>query len=190
MSSVEEGFALAQKLNLRLDQKLNRIIMGINPRTSLQVPPTSYVPNAAQNAAFFERKDQVDNISAPNNAEGKKKSAYDPSIYVPHWITGGAKHPGLIVETPRLANVAPPPITYRPYLPKHLSEKGLMSSFQTERIIYAGQSHEQRLANGARAGISIGDGTGTGKTATLAGIILDKWFCGRRKTVRFSVKPI
>ena len=162
--------------------------MEINSRTSLQVPSPSYVPNAAQNAAFFERKDQADNNSVPNGAEGKKKSAYDPSIYVPHWITGGAKHPGLIVETPGLANVAPPPITYRPSLPKILSEKGLMSAFQTERIIYAGQAHEQRLANGARAGISIGDGTGTGKTATLAGIILDNWFSGRRKTVWFSVK--
>ena len=164
--------------------------MEINSRTSLQVPSPSYVPNvpkAAQNAAFFERKDQVEN-SAPNNAKGEKKSAYDPSIYVPHWITGGAKHPGLIVETPGFANVAPPPITYRPRLPKILSENGLMSGFQTERIIYAGQAHEQRLANGARAGISIGDGTGTGKTATLAGIILDNWFCGRRKTVWFSVK--
>ena len=162
--------------------------MEINSRTSLQVPPSSYVPNADGNAAFFEHKNQADNNSASNIAEGQKKSAYDPSIYIPHWITGGAKHPGLIVETPGLANVAPPPIIYRPRLPKILSEKGLMSGFQTERIIYAGQAHEQRLANGARAGISIGDGTGTGKTATLAGIILDNWFSGRRKTVWFSVK--
>ena len=162
--------------------------METTSRTSLQVPPSSYVPNVDGNAAFFEHKNQADNNSAPNNTEGKRKAAYDPSIYVPHWITGGAKHPGLIVETPGLANVAPPPITYRPQLPKYLSEKDLMSAFQTERIIYAGQAHEQRLANGARAGISIGDGTGTGKTATLAGIILDNWFCGRRKTVWFSVK--
>ena len=59
---------------------------------------------------------------------------------------------------------------------------------QIERIIYAGQAHEQRLADGSRAGISIGDGTGTGKTATLAGIILDNWFQERRRAVWFSVK--
>ena len=59
---------------------------------------------------------------------------------------------------------------------------------QFERIIYAGQAHEQRLADGARAGISIGDGTGTGKTATLAGVILDNWFQARRRAVWFSVK--
>jgi len=118
----------------------------------------------------------------------KEKDANESALYIPHWISGGAKHPGLIVETPGLANVAPPPITYRPNLPQSLSEKNLKSAFQFERVIYAGQAHEQRLANGARAGISIGDGTGAGKTTTRAGIILDNWFRGRRKTVWFSVK--
>ena len=118
----------------------------------------------------------------------KKQSPNEPLIYQPHWITGGAKHPGLIVETPGLANVAPPPIIYRPTLPRELSELGFISAVQFERVIYAGQAHESRLPNGARAGISIGDGTGAGKTATLAGIILDNWFRGNRKTVWFSVK--
>ena len=118
----------------------------------------------------------------------RKTSENEPLKYQPHWITGGAKHPGLIVETPGLANVVPPPISYRPTLPKNLSEESLISAFQFERVIYAGQAHEQRLGSGARAGISIGDGTGAGKTTTLAGVILDNWFRGRRKTVWFSVK--
>ena len=118
----------------------------------------------------------------------KKPMPNEPLIYQPHWITGGAKHPGLVVETPGLANVAPPPITYRPTLPHSLSDLGFISAFQFERVIYAGVAHESRLPNGARAGISIGDGTGAGKTATLAGIILDNWFRGNRKTVWFSVK--
>ena len=118
----------------------------------------------------------------------KKQKPNEPLIYQPLWITGGAKHPGLIVETPGLANVAPPPINYHPQLPHILNDKGLISSFQFERVIYAGQAHEQRLPCGARAGISIGDGTGAGKTSTLAGIILDSWFHGQRKTVWFSVK--
>lgn len=122
------------------------------------------------------------------NRKDRKPNENEPLKYEPHWITGGAKHPGLIVETPGLANVAPPPITYRPYLPHILNDKGLISSFQFERVIYAGQAHEQRLACGARAGISIGDGTGAGKTGVLAGIILDNWFRGQRKTVWFSVK--
>lgn len=109
-------------------------------------------------------------------------------VYSPRFITGGSPHPGVIVEPPGLANVEPPPIRYRPRLPKDLSDTGRLSAMQLERIIYAGQAHEQRLANGARAGISIGDGTGTGKTATLAGIVLDNWFQGRRRAVWFSVK--
>ncbi|MEQ1606446.1 MAG: strawberry notch family protein [Pyrinomonadaceae bacterium] len=94
----------------------------------------------------------------------------------------------MLVEPPGLANVEPPPLRYRPRLPKDLSETGKLSAMQLERIIYAGQAHEQRLADGSRAGISIGDGTGTGKTATLAGVILDNWFHGRRRAVWFSVK--
>ncbi|MBK7934509.1 MAG: strawberry notch family protein [Acidobacteria bacterium] len=112
----------------------------------------------------------------------------DINIYSPRFITGGSPHPGVIVEPPGLANVEPPQIRYRPRLPKHLSETGKLSAMQLERIIYAGQAHEQRLADGSRAGISIGDGTGTGKTATLAGVILDNWFQGRRRAVWFSVK--
>ena len=108
--------------------------------------------------------------------------------YSPHHIVGGSLHPGVIVETPGLANVEPPPIRYRPHLPKELSDSGRLSAMQLERIIYAGQAHEQRLADGSRAGISIGDGTGTGKTATLAGVILDNWFQWRRRAVWFSVK--
>jgi hypothetical protein len=106
------------------------------------------------------------------NRGERKTSENEPLKYQPHWITGGAKHPGLIVETTGLANVAPP-ITYRPHLPHRLNDLGLISSFQFERVIYAGQAHEQGLPNSARAGISIGDGTGAGKTSTLAGIILD-----------------
>ena len=122
-----------------------------------------------------------------NRGDGKTGGS-EPLKYQPHWITGGAKHPGLIVETPGLANVVPPPISYRPNLPRNLSEESLISAFQFERIIYTGQAHKQRLGNGARAGISIGDGTGAGKTTTLAGVVLDNWFRGRRKTVWFSVK--
>ena len=108
--------------------------------------------------------------------------------YAPRFVIGGASHPGVIVETPGLANVEPPPIYYRPHLPRELSETGKLSAMQLERIIYAGQAHEQRLPDGSRAGISIGDGTGTGKTATLAGIVLDNWFQGRKRAVWFSVK--
>jgi len=110
------------------------------------------------------------------------------SAYAPRFVVGGASHPGVIVEPPGLANVEPPPVTYRPHLPRELCASGKLSAMQIERIIYTGQAHGQRLVDGSRAGISIGDGTGTGKTATLAGVILDNWFQGRRRAVWFSVK--
>ena len=130
----------------------------------------------------------IEKISEEKSPE-RRKPISEPLVYVSHRVAGGAKHPGVIVETPGLANVAPPQVTYSPHLPRSLSENGLISGFQFERIIYAGQAHEQRLLEtNARAGISIGDGTGTGKTSTLAGIVLDNWFQNRRRTVWFSVK--
>ena len=127
-------------------------------------------------------------LGQPISTVEQTTSDPDIQIYSPRYVFGGSPHPGVIVEPPGLANVEPPPIRYRPRLPKYLSDTGKLSAMQLERIIYAGQAHEQRLADGARAGISIGDGTGTGKTATLAGIILDNWFQGRRRAVWFSVK--
>ena len=43
-----------------------------------------------------------------------RETAVQPQAYVPNHMVGGAPHPGVIVETPGLANVEPPPITYRP----------------------------------------------------------------------------
>jgi hypothetical protein len=150
-----------------------------------EVPPQTFVQNQAEN---HEVK-TGETCAQPNYSESEpeENNTSQSALYIPHWVTGGAKHPGLIVETPGLANVAPP-VTYRPRLPQSLCEKSLISAFQFERVIYAGQAHEQRLASGARAGICIGDWTGAGKTTTLAAIVLDNWFCGRRKTVWFSVK--
>jgi hypothetical protein len=128
-----------------------------------------------------ENKTQIDLKAAQN-------LTFEPLLYEPQYLRGGAKHPGLIVETSGLANVTPPAIIYRPHLPRALSGSGVISEIQFERIIYAGQAHAQRLPCGARAGISIGDGTGAGKTGALAGIVLDNWFQNRRRTVWFSVK--
>jgi hypothetical protein len=128
--------------------------------TRAQVPAFESA-NYAPAAATAPTETQTEEI----NRGDRKTSENEPLKYQPHWITGCAKHPGLIVETPGLGHVAPP-ITYRSSLPHRLNDLGLISTFQFERIIYAGQAHEQRLPNGARGGISIGDGTGAGKTST------------------------
>ncbi len=78
-----------------------------------QVPDYNFDQNSAELKQAFDE-------FATKNTSNSSKAEITPSVYIPHWITDGPKHPGLIVETPGLANVTPPPITYRPNLPKKL----------------------------------------------------------------------
>ena len=107
--------------------------------------------------------------------------------YLPAKVRGGVTHPSNIVESASMASVSPPNIAYHPQLPSEFVTEGKLSSLQFERVIYAGQRHEQRLAGGARGGFFVGDGTGVGKGRVLAGIIADNWFQGRQRAVWFSV---
>ncbi|MCI0393248.1 MAG: strawberry notch family protein [Acidobacteria bacterium] len=111
-------------------------------------------------------------------------------VFVPYHtarLTGGQPHPAVIVESASMASVPPPIITYRPMLPPRVVEDGALSIIQMERVIYAGQRHEQRLPDGARGGFFVGDGTGVGKGRTLAAIIADNWNRGRNRAIWFSV---
>lgn len=150
--------------------------------------------NPAKKEANQEAELKIKLETEPSKIDGNQIPSeleqIEENLYECRYLTGGTKHPGKIVETPGLANIKPPPPTYRPRLPKTLIENGEISEIQLERIIYAGQAHEQRLPGlaFARAGISIGDGTGVGKTTALLGILLDNWFAGRKRAVWFSVK--
>ena len=86
-----------------------------------------------------------------------------------------------------MAAVEPPDVTYTPNLPQSLITSGALSDAQLENIIYAGQAHEKKLADGRRRGYFIGDGTGVGKGRQISGIILDNFRNGREKAVWFSV---
>ncbi len=145
-----------------------------------------------QSAAFVPEMQPGIGETFAINANGTgstNQNTNEENIYFCHHLTGGAKHPGIIVETAGLANIKPPRPIYRPRLPRELLTGGKISEIQLERIIYAGQAHETRLPqSNARAGISVGDGTGVGKTGTVLGIIIDNWFSGRKRTVWFSVK--
>lgn len=71
-----------------------------------------------------------------NERNGAGDALMGENLYECHHLTGGAKHPGRIVETPGLANIKPPRPTYRPRLPKKLIENGgEISGIQLERII-------------------------------------------------------
>jgi hypothetical protein len=120
-------------------------------------------------------------------AEEEEAPAQVFTTYHVSRLAGGRTHPAVIVESASMAAVRPPVITYRPTLPPRIVEEGALSVIQMERVIYAGQRHEQRLPDGARGGFFIGDGTGLGKGRSLAAIILDNWNQGRRRALWVSV---
>jgi hypothetical protein len=107
--------------------------------------------------------------------------------YVPAKLRGGRPHPAVIVESTSMAAVVPPDITYRPHLAPEIVGEGRLSEIQLERVVYAGQRHEQRLPDGSRGGFFVGDGTGVGKGRVLAGIIADNWNQGRERALWLSV---
>uniref|UniRef100_A0A7N5JM64 Strawberry notch homolog 2 n=1 Tax=Ailuropoda melanoleuca TaxID=9646 RepID=A0A7N5JM64_AILME len=101
--------------------------------------------------------------------------------YVPSKSKIGKQHPDRVVETSTLSSVPPPDITYTLALPA--SDTGVLSALQLEAITYACQQHEVVLPSGQRAGFLIGDGAGVGKGRTVAGIILENYLRGRKKSL-------
>nr|XP_061790466.1 protein strawberry notch homolog 2-like [Nerophis lumbriciformis] len=107
--------------------------------------------------------------------------------YRPSKSTIGISHPDIVVETNTLSSVPPPDITYTLSIPESTINSGLLSALQLEAIIYACQQHEVILQNNQRAGFLIGDGAGVGKGRTVAGIILENYLKGRKKSLWFSI---
>ncbi|XP_038572206.1 protein strawberry notch homolog 2 isoform X2 [Micropterus salmoides] len=107
--------------------------------------------------------------------------------YRPSKSTIGISHPDIVVETNTLSSVPPPDITYTLSIPESTINCGLLSALQLEAIIYACQQHEVILQNNQRAGFLIGDGAGVGKGRTVAGIILENFIKGRKKSLWFSI---
>ncbi len=73
-----------------------------------------------QNAPFVSEFQSGIEESAVLNASEElsaKQNAGDENLYFCQHLTGGAKHPGIIVETAGLANIKPPRPVYRPRLP-------------------------------------------------------------------------
>ncbi|KAF7203220.1 si:ch73-63e15.2 isoform X2 [Nothobranchius furzeri] len=107
--------------------------------------------------------------------------------YKPSKSTIGISHPDIVVETNTLSSVPPPDVTYTLSIPETTISSGLLSALQLEAIIYACQQHEVILQNKQRAGFLIGDGAGVGKGRTVAGIILENYLKGRKKSLWFSI---
>lgn len=120
-------------------------------------------------------------------------------------IEGAASHPTALVQSAAMASVSPPMPKHRPVLPKALIEDGVLSGPQLESVIYAGDVHATHLKGffkrgelegqlvaardddedtfRLRKGWFLGDGTGCGKGRQVAGIILDNWMNGRKRSV-------
>jgi protein strawberry notch len=131
-----------------------------------------------------ERPEATDQDSAEKTTEEDQTLFVS---YAPAKVKGGKPHPAVIVESSSMAAVVPPDITYRPHLAPEIVSEGRLSDIQLERVIYAGQRHEQRLPDGSRAGFFVGDGTGVGKGRILAGIIADNFNQGRERALWLSV---
>lgn len=127
--------------------------------------------------------------------------------------TIGISHPDIVVETNTLSSVPPPDITYTLSIPELTINSGQLSALQLEAVVYACQvnkpldsslklsltiwvsicesivildvfqQHEVILQNNQRAGFLIGDGAGVGKGRTVAGIILENYLKGRKKSL-------
>jgi predicted RNA methylase len=131
---------------------------------------------------LVEPSNEPDNDPDESEASGNLFVPYGPAK-----LRGGRPHPAVIVESASMAAVVPPDISYRPHLAPEIVTEGRLSDIQLERVIYAGQRHEQRLCDGSRAGFFVGDGTGVGKGRVLAGIIADNWNQRRERALWLSV---
>ena len=123
-------------------------------------------------------------------------------------IEGAQPHPTPLVQSTAMASVRLPRPSHAPRLPVPIVAQGLLSECQLETVIYAGAAHARHLPGhwtvdetgtilsaaaadqeGAmrfRQGFFLGDGTGAGKGRQVAGIILDNWMQGRRRSLWVS----
>lgn len=134
----------------------------------------------------------VNERSESSRIKKTKKTELTDSIYeeyVPSKLPfkNAKKHPSKISESAAMSAIPSPVITYKPNLGDRVINDGVLSDVQLEAVCYAGQSHEQILADGSRRGFFIGDGTGVGKGRTISGILLDNFNSGRKKAIWISM---
>ncbi|QAY80169.1 strawberry notch-like NTP hydrolase domain-containing protein [Sphingosinicella sp. BN140058] len=100
-------------------------------------------------------------------------------------------HPSRLIQSATLATVSPPPVAYRPRLPRRVISSGFISNAQFDFIAAAGEAHQRFLPidpdadqpQEYRTGFDLADGTGAGKTNEILGVILDNFLRGRTQAV-------
>lgn len=142
--------------------------------------------DSAVESDISDRHQPEQSLSGLNDTEQVSDDGVYATFVAPEIpVTGGKKHPAVLVESAAMAAVSMPKATYKVKLPANVINNNL-SDAQLVTVTYAGQAHEQKLADGRRKGFFIGDGTGVGKGRQIAGIILDNFVQGRNKAVWIS----
>ncbi len=106
-----------------LNQSQNESAQTMIPNTNLIKAADSAVATVKEISdikAFENMPSTYEDASTPrqNTNSDEENLQAEENFYICYHLTGGAKHPGRIVETPGLANIKPPRPTYRPHLPK------------------------------------------------------------------------
>ncbi|CAL8120595.1 unnamed protein product [Orchesella dallaii] len=146
----------------------------------------------------FDPVASYDDDETQTDASISSKETMKFANYKPAFVDIGDPHPYPLCEGSVLSCVQPPPITYvlkmnpKFYRRDNPSSQAHLSDAQLEAIIYALQSHEKMITSYTllnlstaeyRQGFFLGDGTGTGKSRVLAGIIYESQLCGIKRTV-------
>ncbi|VFV21455.1 protein strawberry notch homolog 2 [Lynx pardinus] len=162
----------------------DKLLLPRGPWTGVEDPVSSL--SSTPLLVSYQSQSQPEEEEEAEEEEGDELGhAETYADYVPSKSKIGKQHPDRVVETSTLSSVPPPDITYTLALPA--SDSGALSALQLEAITYACQQHEVLLPSGQRAGFLIGDGAGVGKGRTVAGIILENFLRGRKKSLWFSV---
>ncbi|XP_077914600.1 protein strawberry notch homolog 2 isoform X2 [Halichoerus grypus] len=162
----------------------DKLLLPSGPWTGLEDPVSSL--SSTPLLVSYQSQSQPEEEDEAEEDEGEELGHTETyADYVPSKSKIGKQHPDRVVETSTLSSVPPPDITYALALPA--SDSGTLSALQLEAITYACQQHEVLLPSGQRAGFLIGDGAGVGKGRTVAGIILENYLRGRKKSLWFSV---
>ncbi|XP_036097532.1 protein strawberry notch homolog 2 isoform X1 [Molossus molossus] len=162
----------------------DKLFLPRGPFTGLE-DPVSSLPSTPLLISYQSQSQPEEEEEAEEDEAEELGHTEIYADYVPSKSKVGKQHPDRVVETSTLSSVPPPDITYTLALPT--SDSGVLSALQLEAITYACQQHEVLLPSGQRAGFLIGDGAGVGKGRTVAGIILENYLRGRKKSLWFSV---
>ena len=168
------------------------------PKTAKKTVTVVYTPTGFDD---IEPLEYEPNEQGSTSADEVLYERYRPSIT----IKGAKPHPTPLVESAAMQAVRSPLPTVSPQLPIRVVTEGLLSETQLEQVVYACDAHARYLpgqyivdatrdnweaasedAAGAvrfRQGYFVGDGTGSGKGRTNAGVILERWCSGYRKAI-------